>query len=309
MRPELFKLFGVGFPAYFVLLLTGFFVATSAGAIWAKRIGRNPDVIVDLGLAMLLAGVVGSRVLHVLADGYFWDYVHMCTDPHAVVWPLDKATCVSPDYGGVWDAATKQCHPGSADCFAWAKFWAGGLTYYGGLIGASIAAVYLLRRDRFPFWKAADMAGFAIPIGLAFGRMGCLLAGCCFGSTCELPWSLSFPGHSPASEAQAKALVIKSRELASLHVHPTQIYESVLSLAIAALCLVVVHPRKRYDGQVFAVFLVLYAVVRFVLEFLRRDDRGGLLWLSTSQWIGVLLIGSAGAIHASLSRPRAAESA
>lgn len=309
MRPELFRLFGVGFPAYFVLLLTGFFVATSAGAIWAKRIGRNPDVIVDLGLAMLLAGVVGSRILHVLADGYFWDYVHMCTDPHAVVWPLDKVTCVSADYGGVWDPATKQCHPGSADCFAWAKFWAGGLTYYGGLIGASLAAVYLLRRDRFPFWKAADMAGFAIPIGLAFGRMGCLLAGCCFGSTCELPWALSFPGHSPASEAQAKALLIKSRDMASLHVHPTQIYESVLSLAIAAICLVVVHPRKRYDGQVFAVFLVLYAVVRFVLEFLRRDDRGGLLWLSTSQWIGVLLIVAAGAIHASLSRPRTPQSA
>jgi len=297
VRPELFKLFGIGFPAYFVLLLTGFLFATAQGAMWAKRIGRDPDVVVDLGLAMLLAGVAGSRILHVLADGYFWDYVHLCTDPGKVVWPLDKATCTSADYGGVWDAATSQCHPGSADCFAWAKFWAGGLTYYGGLIGATIAAVYLLRRDKFPFWKAADMAGFTIPLGLAFGRMGCLLAGCCFGSSCDLPWAVTFPPRSPASESQAKLHELASAGLWSRHVHPTQIYESVASLAIAAVCLVWVHPRKRYDGQVFAAFLALYAIVRFLLEFMRRDDRGGLAFLSTSQWLGVVMLVAAGAIH------------
>jgi len=297
MRPELFKLFGIGFPAYFVLLLTGFLFATAQGAMWAKRIGKDPDVIVDLGLAMLLAGVAGSRILHVLADGYFWDYVHLCSDPNKVVWPLDKATCVSPDYGGKWDPIANVCHPGSADCFAWAKFWAGGLTYYGGLIGATIAAVYLLRRDKFPFWKAADMAGFTIPLGLAFGRMGCLLAGCCFGASCDLPWALSFPPRSPASDAQAKIGELAKRELWSNFVHPTQIYESVASLAIATFCLVWMHPRKRYDGQVFVAFLVLYAIARFLLEMLRKDDRGGIAFLSTSQWIGLALVAGAVAIH------------
>jgi phosphatidylglycerol:prolipoprotein diacylglycerol transferase len=297
MRPELFKLFGVGFPSYFVFLLTGYLFATACGAVWAKRIGRDPDVIVDLGLSMLLAGIVGSRLLHVLADGYFWDYVHLCTNPSLVSWPLDHATCVSADYGGHWDPATSQCHPGSADCLAWAKFWAGGLTYYGGLIGASIAAVYLLKRDRFPFWKAADMAGFAVPLGLAFGRMGCLLAGCCFGSRCDLPWALSFPPRSPASEAQAKMHVLATRDAWSHAVHPTQIYESLCALAIAAICMLVVHPRKRYDGQVFAAFLALYAVARFALEFLRQDDRGSVFGASTSQWIGVVLIGGAATIH------------
>jgi phosphatidylglycerol---prolipoprotein diacylglyceryl transferase len=303
MRPELFRLFDVGFPSYFVLLLTGFLFATASGALWAKRIGQNPDVVVDLGLAMLLAGVVGSRILHVLADGYFWDYVHLCTDPGRVVWPLDKITCTSADYGGKWDPVALQCHPGTADCFAWAKFWAGGLTYYGGLIGASIAAVYLLRRDRFPFWKAADMAGFTIPLGLAFGRMGCLLAGCCFGSQCDLPWALSFPPRSPASDAQAKLHVLADRAMWSARVHPTQIYESVACLLIAAVCLVVIHPRKRYDGQVFAAFLVLYAVARFLLETLRSDDRGGGLGLSTSQWIGIALVAAGGAIHVWRTRP------
>src|SRR5512146_854254 len=182
MRPELFRVFEIAFPAYFLLLLTGFIFATAAGALWARRIGKDPDVIVDLGLACLLMGVVGSRLLHVIADGYFWDYVHLCTDPSKVDWKITQAECLSDRYGGSWDAAREVCHPIARDCFAWAKFWAGGLTYYGGFIGASAAGWWLLKRDRFPFWKAADMAGLVIPIGLGFGRMGCLLAGCCFGS-------------------------------------------------------------------------------------------------------------------------------
>ena len=297
MRPELFNLFGIGFPAYFVLLLSGFLFATALAAISARRIGENPDVLVDLGLAMLLAGVVGSRLLHVFADGYFWDYVHLCTDPARVDWPLEKAECLSSTYDGIWDAAKGVCHPKAADCFAWAKFWAGGLTYYGGFIGATLAAVFLLRRDRFSFWKAADLAAVAIPLGLAFGRMGCLLAGCCFGAECSLPWALSFPPRSPASEEQWKAHELDSLRLWSHPVHPTQIYESAASLAIAAVCLMVIAPRKRYDGQVFAAFLALYAIARFIVEFLRKDDRGGLLGLSTSQLIGVALVVAAVGVH------------
>jgi phosphatidylglycerol:prolipoprotein diacylglycerol transferase len=304
MRPELFRLFDVGFPAYFVLLLSGFFFATGLGVMWARKIGLNPDVIVDLGLAMLLAGVAGSRILHVLVDGYFWDYVHLCTDPAAVDWPLDRAECVSKAYEGVWDAAKGVCHPKTADCFAWAKFWAGGLTYYGGFLGATAAAVWLLRRDKFPFWKAADMAGFAIPIGLAFGRMGCLLAGCCFGATTKLPWGMSFPPRSPASEEQAKQHILTSVRMWSEPVHPTQIYESAASLAIAAFCLFWVLPRKRYDGHLFAVSLALYAGARFLVEILRRDARGGAIGLSTSQLIGIGLAVAAYAIHRARSKDR-----
>ncbi len=297
MRPELFKALDVGFPAYFVLLVSGFLFATAIGALWARRIGENPDVVVDLGLAMLIAGVAGGRILHVLADGYFWDYVHMCTDPSRVDWPLTQSDCLSSSYDGLWDATKSVCHPKAADCFAWAKFWAGGLTYYGGFLGSSVAAWWLLRRDRFPFWKAADMAGFAVPLGLAFGRMGCLLAGCCFGAESSLPWAMSFPPRSPASEAQFKEHVLTSMNQWSRPVHPTQVYESAASLAIAAFCLLWVHPRKRYDGQVFAAFLGLYAIARFLLETLRRDDRGGLAGLSTSQLIGVGLVLVAVGIH------------
>ena len=306
MQGRLFTLLDIPFPSYFVLLLTGFLFATIAGALWAKRVGQDPDVVVDLGLAMLLAGVVGARLLHVFADGYFWDYVHLCTEPARVDWKITADECASERYAGVWDAAKQVCHPIEKDCFAWAKFWAGGLTYYGGFIGASAAAWWLLRRDRFPFWKAADMAGMVIPIGLGFGRMGCLLAGCCFGTVTHLPWALRFPERSPASESQWKAGLIQSAFERSLPVHPAQIYESAASFAIAAVLILGLHGKKRYDGQVFLAFVALYASLRFMLEFWRSDDRGGLLGLSTSQLIGVGLVAAVVAAHrARMARPGA----
>ena len=231
------------------------------------------------------------------ADGYFWDYVHLCTDPTKVDWHLDRVQCLSADYNGVWDAAQAVCKPKARDCFAWARFYAGGLAYYGGFLGASVAAWFLLRADRFPFWKAADMAGMVVPLGLGFGRMGCLLAGCCFGSPTSGPLGLVFPPNSPASESEFKAHLIDSMGQSSLAIHPTQIYESGASFGIAALLILYVHGRKRYDGQVFLAFVALYATVRFGLEFLRSDDRGSLLGLSTSQLIGVLLVVAAVGCH------------
>jgi phosphatidylglycerol:prolipoprotein diacylglycerol transferase len=297
VRPELFRVLDTPFPAYFLLLVSGFVLATALGTLWARRVGEDPDVVVDLGLASLLMGVVGGRLLHVIADEHFWDYVHLCTDPSKVDWPLERAVCTSPRYGGVWDAVKGVCHPAEADCFAWAKFWNGGLAYYGGFVGASLGATWLLRRDRFPFWKAADMAGFAIPLGLGFGRMGCLLAGCCFGVPSSGLFGLSFPPRSPAAEAQARAGLLSSAGEWSRPVLATQILESALSFGIAALCLYVVHPKKRYDGQVFVAFMVLYAAGRFVLEAMRADERGGLGGLSTSQLIGLGLGVVAWLIH------------
>lgn len=298
--------YSIPFPSYFVLLLTGFLFATIMGVVWAKRVGQDPDVVVDLGLAMLLAGVAGGRILHVLADGYFMDYVHLCTDPSKVEWQITRAECVAN--GNVWHAVKGVCQPKEADCFAWAQFYTGGLAYYGGFIGASIAAWYLLKADKFPFWKAADMAGMVIPVGLGFGRMGCLLAGCCFGKTTDAAFALSFPAHSPASESQWKQKLLRSPSEASLPVHPTQIYESAASLAIAALLILYLHGRKRYDGHVFLAFVALYAIVRFGLEFLRADDRGGVLGLSTSQLIGLALIAGVVVLHRKLA-PRLAQPA
>ena len=117
------------------------------------------------------------------------------------------------------------------------------------------------------------MAGFAIPIGLAFGRMGCLLAGCCFGATDQAAVGALVPAAQPGERGAGQGAHLAERPRCGAQpVHPTQIYESAVSLAIAAFCLFCVLPRKRYDGQVFAASLALYAVARFLVEILRRDD-------------------------------------
>jgi phosphatidylglycerol:prolipoprotein diacylglycerol transferase len=289
MRPVILSLLGIDVPAYFAMLTIGFALATWIGARQVARLGLDREVIIDLGLAMVIAGVVGSRILHVIADGYFWDYVHLCTDPSKVDWHISRSHCLHRTVDGLWDQARGVCHPREANCFAWAAFWAGGLTYYGGLIGATGYAVYFLRREGFPFLKAADMAGFGVALGLAWGRMGCFLAGCCFGVEHHGPLAAYFPPWSPASEAQFKTHKLHSESFAALPVHPTQLYEAVGCFVVALAAYAVVTPRKRYDGQVFLFFLVTYSVLRALIEVLRNDDRGGLLGLSTSQLISVLI--------------------
>jgi phosphatidylglycerol:prolipoprotein diacylglycerol transferase len=234
--------------------------------------------------------------LHVLADGYFWDYVHLCTNPSLVAWPVPRSECLN-ELSGMWDAQAAVCRPKQADCWAWAQIWGGGLTFYGGLIAATAAAFWLFRRDRFPFWKGVDMGGMMVPIGLGFGRMGCFLAGCCFGKPSDAPWAVAFPPFSPASEAQELAGLLPHKDLASLAVHPTQLYEAAAAFLIAAVGILYVHGRKRYDGAVFAVFIGGYGMMRFVLELWRADARGGFAGLSTSQWIGLLMVGLALGIH------------
>jgi phosphatidylglycerol:prolipoprotein diacylglycerol transferase len=320
MQGRLFTLLEIPFPSYFFLVLVGVLFATAMQCIASKRIGQDPDVIVDLGLAGVLAGVIAARIMHVLADGYFWDYLHLCTDPTQIEWKIPREQCLRDQYSegwlfglgsnpheplGTWNAVKQVCSPlvpstlaGRIDlCMTWAKFWAGGLTYYGGFIGGTAAAWWLLKRDRFPFWKAADMAGVTIALAIGFGRMGCLLAGCCFGKPHDGHLSIVFPSNSPASEFQHRNGLIDTPFRDSLPVHPTQIYEAAACFAISAVLLLYVHGRKRYDGHVFVWFLVLYAIARFLLEFLRSDDRGGFLGLSTSQLISVVLVGVAFAAH------------
>jgi phosphatidylglycerol:prolipoprotein diacylglycerol transferase len=297
VRPELFRLLDFSFPAYFVLLLTGFGFATAVAVMWARRIGQNPDVIVDLALASLLMGVIGGRVFHVLFDGFFMDYVHLCTDPSLVDWKISRAACESPRYQGAWDAVKGVCHPVQTDCWAWAKFWAGGLTYYGGFVFSAATGIWLLKRDKFPVWKACDLSAVGIAIGLGFGRIGCLLAGCCFGQPSDTPLSLVFPSRSPASDAQFKLELLTSPRFESLPVLPTQAMESLMSFGVAAFCMLYLQSRKKYDGQVFVAFLGLYAFGRFALEFFRADDRGGAVGLSTSQLIGLAIVATAIAIH------------
>ena len=285
MLPTLAEIFGEPVPAYFTLLLVGFAAATWLAARLAKQDGLNRDTFIDLGLFCVIFGVLGARVLHVFADGYFWDYVHLCTDPAQVAWEITASQCAQAE--GIWDATREVCRPSERDCFAWAAFWRGGLTYYGGLIAASIFGVWFLNREGVPVYRGMDIAAISISLGLVFGRLGCFLGGCCFGVDTEHRFGVSFPAFSAASESQWRAGLLDAPYLPSLPVHPTQLYEAFGCLAITGFLLFWLRPRKRFDGQLMLAFIALYAILRFVLEYWRADDRGELLSLSTSQLLAI----------------------
>lgn len=145
-----------------------------------------------------------------------------------------------------------------------------GFVFYGGFLGAVAAGWLLARRRGFPFWRLADYFGAALPLGHAIGRIGCLAAGCCYGRHTELPWGLPMAGDP-------------SR-------HPTQLYEAAAN-ALIAFAVLRYLPRRRRDGDAFVLYIALYAVARFAIEFFRADDRGfSLAGLSPSQLIALLIL-------------------
>lgn len=164
---------------------------------------------------------------------------------------------------------------------------AGGV-FYGGLIGAIAAAVVLFRRYHLPFFAVVDVLSPSVALGHAIGRIGCFAAGCCYGSSCSMPWAVTF-SHPLAHEISGTPLGVP--------VHPSQLYEAAFNLANFAVLTILFRRRPR-PGTVFASYLMIYGVGRFLLEALRGDpDRGFLLsgLLSTSQAIalGMVLLGIA----------------
>jgi len=154
-------------------------------------------------------------------------------------------------------------------------FRSGGLVFYGGFIGASLAVILYTRlRGNQLIWKVADAFAPSIPLAHALGRLGCLMFGCCFGTACDLPWAIQFPADSPAFNALGQAPTDAAH---SLHVHPTQVYSALLNVALYG-GLAWLYRHKRFDGQVFGLYLAGYSINRFVVEFFRGDYQVEQLW-------------------------------
>ncbi len=163
-------------------------------------------------------------------------------------------------------------------------FLRSGGVVYGGLIGATIAGFVLMRRWKLPWWKTADACAPGIALGNVLGRQGCFSAGCCWGKPTNLPWGVRFSalGH------EVTGVPIDAK------LHPTQLYES-FAMLIVFFFLLWLHKKKKFSGQVILTYAVIYATVRFLIEFVRDDPRGDILGLttltglSTSQLIGILV--------------------
>ena len=175
-----------------------------------------------------------------------------------------------------------------------------GGVFYGGLIAATTVGIWYMKRHRLPAWKVADMGAPSIALGEAIGRWGCFAAGCCYGKPTDGPLGVRFTDPF-AHDAVGTPLDVP--------LHPTQIYLSINAFLIF-LILQWAYRRRTFDGEVFWLYVLLYAITRGLIENFRGDSVRGFLIpgvLSTSQFIG--LIGAAAAVGmlVFLSRRRRAE--
>ncbi len=164
----------------------------------------------------------------------------------------------------------------------WGLLRAGGV-FYGGFIGAALAAVVLFRRHRLPFLAVADVLAPSLALGHVFGRLGCFAAGCCYGATCHAPWAVVFT--DPA------AATISGTPL-GVPLHPTQLYEASFNLANYVFLAWLFH-RRPPAGTVLGTYLLSYGLARFVIEFFRGDPDRGFLFggaVSTSQAIAAVAV-------------------
>jgi len=184
-------------------------------------------------------------------------------------------------------------------------FLRSGGVYYGGFLGGILALAILIRYYKFSFWKVADAFAPGVALGQFFGRQGCFSAGCCWGKPTDLFWGVHFTelGH------ESTGVPITDAAGGALHLHPTQLYESFAMLAVFGI-LFYLHKRKRFDGQVLIGYMILYPIVRFVIEFFRDDPRGDLFGLTTLSGLStsqiISLIVAAGAVCFMIYRLRTA---
>ena len=173
-----------------------------------------------------------------------------------------------------------RANPG--EIFSLSTLMAGGV-FYGGFLAALIFTIWYVRVQKISFWKLSDVLAPAVALGQSVGRLGCFSAGCDYGTRTTAPWGVVFTSNF-AHEVAGVPLGVR--------LHPTQLYESLATLAIFAF-LLWWFPRKKHDGDVFLAYLGLYAVARFFLEFLRGDEDRGFVFhhfLSTSQFIALLAL-------------------
>ncbi len=249
-----FDFFGIlseplGLHTYGLLIATGFLAAVHVARGAAGQEGEDPERVVDLCFYILVAGLIGSRIVFIITQ---WE--RYASDPLKIF-----------------------------------MFWEGGLVFYGGFIAATGFVFYYTRKHRMNFLRLADILVPSLALGHAFGRLGCLAAGCCFGTPTDVSWGVIFPDGAPAHQAHVAQGLISFSETA-LAIHPTQLYESGFEI-IMFITLSAMRPFKRMHGQLFLIWLAIYPIFRSFNETLRGDKvRGeglGFLGLSTSQYISI----------------------
>lgn len=231
MHPILFEIGSLKIYSYGVMMAIGIWLAIFVARRLAPQVGIEPDKFTDMAIFAVLGGLAGSYVNFVIS----YDWSRFKANPLGIL-----------------------------------KFWEGGLVFLGGLIGGIVFAIIYIRRRRWSFWEVADICAVSIPLAYGFGRIGCFLAGCCYGLPCQLPWAVTFPGLAGPR-------------------HPTQLYSMILGFALAAFA-GYFRKRRRFAGQSFLLYLFLYGIGRGAIEILRDEPKVFGTSLSVAQFTGLLLI-------------------
>jgi phosphatidylglycerol---prolipoprotein diacylglyceryl transferase len=155
-----------------------------------------------------------------------------------------------------------------------------GGVFYGGLILAVAVALWYIRRVGLPLWTTCDVFAPGIALGHVVGRFGCLFAGCCYGKPTMRPWGITFTDPFAAANVGTPL---------NQPLHPTQLYEAGAELLILFILLATERKGRPFAGRTFWLYMFLYAVSRFIIEFYRGDERGMVFMFSTSQFISLLL--------------------
>lgn len=289
MHPVLLEVFGYPIHLYAVMIATSFIAGVWLAARYGERVGLDRDMILDLCWWLLVAGLVGSRIGFIVTQ--FDQYWLPCVDiaEYNRLYPQDPLT--------------------EPDCLRLLKFWNGGLVFLGGVVLALFTLVWFTRREKVKLLPVADALIPSLALGQFFGRLGCLAAGCCWGKVSDAPWAIHFPKGSMVHYLHAEEHLISHGAAESLGVHPTQLYDAGAGLLIF-IALILIRQRKRWHGQVFAWWLLLYPLARSTIELFRGDDEergflfevvseplnnllglpnGSITFLSTSQFISLCL--------------------
>jgi len=238
--PELFSIGPVTIYSYGVLLAASYLLGLWLAMRRAKQWGLDPSRVLDLGIYIIIAALIGAKLLLFIVD--FDQFSASPTD----VLSLARS-------GGV---------------------------FYGGLILAVVVAFWYIARHRLPLWTTCDVFAPGIALGHVTGRLGCLAAGCCYGRPTDVAWAITFTNPLAATNVGTPL---------GLPLHPTQLYEAGAELLILGFLLATERRGRPFAGRTFWLYMLLYAISRFVVEFYRGDPRGEVFGISTSQFISLVL--------------------
>ena len=245
MHPILFKIAGFPLGTYGLLLTLGFFLALSLATRLGRRDGIAAESISDLAITLLIAGIIGSKLLMIIVDLINGSTFSQVLDP---------------------------------------GYLRAGGAVHGGIIAATLAFFWRVKKLKLPLARTLDCLTPAVALGQAIGRLGCFAAGCCYGTSCSLPWAVTF--HNP------DASLLSGTPLGE-PIHPVQLYTFLANLLVMLL-LLGVRKHRRFMGQVSACYFMFEGIGRMITEIWRADlDRGvwmGISWLSTGRLTAFLFI-------------------